>query len=133
MEKNICYKNHHKMVHIYKYISTPSGKNEFNNTIEYFKNNKEMTMLAINMYWDEAQQLLNIVKKMCLNINDKKMSNKSLQEYCLNLHSVLNKVNTPNDLHIFINKLFNNKSLYDRVVQLYELLSDKSKCVKLFQ
>ena len=132
MEKNICYKNHHKIVQVHKYLVSPSGKKEFNNTIQYFKNNKEITMLAINMYWDEAQQLLDIIKTMCLNINDKKMSNKSLQEYCLNLHKVLDKVHTKEDLYTFINKLFNNKSLYDRTVQFYELLSDKSECVKLF-
>lgn len=135
MEKEFCHKNHHKIKELYKYLKTENGKQHFKNRVKMLKNpeSKKVMLVIIETKWKQYEKLIDIIKKLCLNIIDHKLSNKSVQDYVKKLYKSLNKIQTYKQLHKFIYKLLDEKQLYERVVKFYEILSDRSKCVLLFR
>lgn len=131
MDYKICYKNHDKIVKIYKYLKSKNGKKNFYNKIELLKeqNSKKVMLLILKNNWTEYHKLLKIFEKICERIIKYKLSNKITETYVTNLHKILGKINSPKQLYNFIYKLLDEKNLYNRILKLYELLSDKYKCV----
>jgi hypothetical protein len=135
MEKEICYKNHHKMKEIHKFLISEDGKKYFKNKVKMLKEpeSKKIMLTIFEKNWKQYEKLIDIIQKLCLNVNKHKLSNKSVQKYVDDLYKVLNKIHNYKQLHKFIYKLLEERVLYNRVVKFYEILSDKSKCVLLFK
>lgn len=135
MEKEFCYKNHHKMREIHKFLISEDGKKSFKNKVKMLKEpeSKKIMLTIFEKNWKQYEKLIDIIQKLCLNVNKHKLSNKSVQKYVDELYKVLNKIHNFKQLHKFIYKLLEERVLYNRVVKFYEILSDKSKCVLLFK
>jgi len=135
MEKEFCYKNHHKMREIHKFLISDNGKKYFKNRVKMLKEgeSKKIMLTIFEKNWKQYEKLIDIIQKLCLNVNKHKLSNKSVQKYVDELYKVLNKIHNYKQLHKFIYKLLEERVLYNRVVKFYEILSDKSKCVLLFK
>ena len=135
MEKQICYKNHNKIKNIYKYLISEEGKINFKNRVEMLKkdDSKKVMLIILKKNWLQYKKLIEIIKKICLNIINNKLSNVLLQTYANNLYIVLNKIKNYKKLNNFIYKLLNERILYNRIIKFYEILSNKSKCILLFK
>ena len=133
MDRTICHDNHDKIVALYNHLKSKDGKKEFDEKIQFLKDNKMTVKMVLPMYWDEVVILLHILKTLAMRIVNEKLSNKNIQDYSANLYQVLNKIDSPNKLYDFIYKLIDEKSLYNRLVKFYEILTDKTQCMKLFK
>jgi len=135
MEKEFCYKNHHKMREIHKFLISDNGKKYFKNRVKMLKEgeSKKIMLTIFEKNWKQYEKLIDIIQKLCLNVNKHKLSNKSVQKYVDELYKVLNKIHNYKQLHKFIYKLLEERVLYNRVVKFYEILSNRSECVLLFK
>ncbi len=135
MEKEFCYKNHHKMREIHKFLISVDGKKSFKNRVKMLKNpeSKKIMLTIFEKNWKQYEKLIDIIQKLCLNIINHKLSNKSVQKYVDDLYEVLNRIHNFRQLHTFFYKLLEERTLYNKVVKFYEILSNRSKCVLLFK
>ena len=123
------------MREIHKFLISEDGKKYFKNKVKMLKEaeSKKIMLTIFEKNWKQYEKLIDIIKKLCLNVNKHKLSNKSVQKYVDELYKVLNKIHNFKQLHTFIYKLLEERVLYNRVVKFYEILSNRSKCVLLFK
>lgn len=133
INKKICYDNHDKIVKLYKYISSKKGKKEFEDKLKMLNENKDTTLMVIKLYWKESQKLIDIIKELSLNIINNRLVNNDIIKYLKNLFKILNKINTPEKLHFFTYQIINEKNFYNKLIQLYSILNNKTKCIKLLK
>ncbi len=135
MDYKICYKNNDKIVRIYNYLNSNIGKIIFINKIKILKekNNKIAMLTVIKRNWQQYYKLIKIIKEICLRIIRYELGNPILLKFSINLYKTLDKINTPLKLHKFIYKLLYDKTLYQKVTQIYGILSDKYKCTILLR
>lgn len=123
------------MKEIHKFLISEDGKKYFKNKVKMLKEaeSKKIMLTIFEKNWKQYEKLIDIIQKLCLNVNKHKLSNKSVQKYVDELYKVLNKIHNYKQLHKFIYKLLEERVLYNRVVKFYEILSNRSKCVLLFK
>ena len=135
MEKEICYKNHDKIVKIYKKLEGKKGKQEFEKYVKFLNKpeTKKAVRYIIYLEWISYYMLLNTIKKHCLRISKKGLLNKDMKAYIKKICHDLNRIKSPDDMYKFVYKVLKNRNLYEYTLQFYKILSDKSKCVKLLR
>lgn len=135
IDYEICYKNHNKIVKIYNYLNSNIGKKNFQNKIKYLKEpqNKLILLVIFKQNWNQYYKLIKIIKDICLRITKYQLSNPMIQKFVIKLYKSLDKINDPINLHKFIYQLLNDKTLYNKLIDFYGLLSDKTKCIILLR
>lgn len=131
--KEFCYKKHDEIVKIYKYLSSKNGMKDFKEKIKLLNDNKPTFLIVIKLYWKEANKLIEIIKHLSLNIINNRLANEKVIKYLKDLYKTLNKIDTPEKLHFFTYQIINEKNFYDKILQLYSILNDTNKCMKLLK
>lgn len=132
MDKDICYKNHNKIVKIYRFLKSKNGRKIFNQKIKLLNDNKSCLLLIFKDNWNVYSKLVKVIHNICINIIEHKMVGMLTRFYIKNMCATIDKINNPIDLHKFVYLMINHPNFYETLLWFYGTLSDKTKCVELF-
>jgi len=133
MNENICYKNHDKIVKIYKFLQSSNGKKVFKEKIKMLNENRNDVLIILKHNWQIYSHLIKTIKDICKKIIKNRLVGMITMMYVKNICAKLDRIHNANDLHKFIYEVINHTKFYNIVVWFYGILSDKSKCIKLFR
>lgn len=141
MSKQICIKNHKKILKIYNDLNKKDSKKKFNDKINLLKNPliKEIISYIFNINWTNYKKIIDIIYLLLKNIkssNKFKNINKydnNIYIFLLYIYKNLNKIKKSQELVEFFYKILNINNLFVVIKKILKILSNKSKCVKLLK
>ncbi len=123
LNEKICFRNHDKIVRLYKKFQTHQFKKNFLIHQKIFQEPfaQEIVLSYFDLNWKNISELVKLLKLLCSRLEN--------NEFVCYLATYLNQINNTPDLLVLVNKILKKKNLYHHLKLILSILADQTKCL----